>query len=96
LRARKKDDNHDEIVNIFRVCGARILETYMIADCGFDFMALLRQRCYVVEVKDGNKPLSHRKLTVNEKIAQEYWGDNYYILETVDQTIKIVQKLYQH
>lgn len=91
---KKKDDNHNEIVQVFREVGARILETYMVADTGCDFIALLNQRVFVVEVKDGSKPPSSRKLTLNEICAREYWAENFHVIESVDDAIKVITRRY--
>jgi hypothetical protein len=59
---RKKDGNHDEVRNALTAAGAAV---YDAADDGspFDLIVFWRGVTTLVEVKDGSKPPSARKLT---------------------------------
>lgn len=62
---RKKDSNHNQLVQAARQVGAEVLELYKLPgalDCLIGFRGVL----YLVEIKDGAKPLSRRALTPPE------------------------------
>jgi len=86
----KKDDNHNAVVDVFRRCGYNVIETYAI-DCGFDFFAWAAGKVFVIEVKDGEKPPSQRKLTDNEEGAKRLYDKYYHVLKSVGEAIELVQ-----
>lgn len=91
MRPSRRDDNESGLVLIWRQCGAFWLP--MPREAGFDGLLCFRGVPYVVEVKDGNKPPSARKLTPRElevKAALEARGVTYYVIETEDQALRLV------
>ena len=67
-RAARKDDNQREIEDAFRACGFAVHDTSRLGD-GFPDLAVYRPAngIVLVEVKDGSKPPSARKLTRAEE-----------------------------
>lgn len=46
-----------------------------------------------MEIKDGNKSLSKRKLTEGEQKFKDEWkGGKYYIVESLDNALSVLNK----
>lgn len=91
-RAARQDDNHDEIRTAFRSFGAVVIDTFQLPNT-FDMLVAFRGKLYPVEVKDGSKPPSRRKLTEGEqqcKQALEFAGVKYNVVESVDDAAKML------
>jgi hypothetical protein len=64
-RARRIDANHREVLDALRSVGAAILDTHAIPgglDCVVGYRGIVR----LLEIKDGRKPPSARRLTAAE------------------------------
>ncbi len=91
-RANRRDDNHIEIRDEFRRLGFAVKD---VADLK-NFCDLLVSKdgyTFCVEVKDGKKPPSKRKLTEGEEIFRHNWQGDYAIvicLEDVAEINKLV------
>lgn len=80
--ARKTDDNHQEIMDAFRALGFSVADTSRLGN-GFPDLVVAKKGINVlVEVKDGNKPPSAKRLTQDEKDFMQYWLGEYTIIET--------------
>lgn len=66
-RAARTDANHAEIMKEFRAYGFRVRDTSQLGD-GFPDLVVYRRShgVLLVEVKDGRKPPSERKMTPAE------------------------------
>ena len=90
-RNARIDSNQNEIVKAFRKLGASVLITSQLKNC-FDILVGYKGINYIVEIKDGNKPPSQRKLTEGEQNFADNWrGGKYYIIESVEQAIKLIE-----
>jgi hypothetical protein len=69
MRAAKVDANHGEIVDALRKIGASVQSLAAVGDGCPDLLVGFRGRNLLIEVKDGSKPPSGRKLTA----AQSCW-----------------------
>lgn len=89
-RAARVDVNQKEIVAALRRCGASVLVVSSLPNC-FDILVGFKGVNYIMEIKDGNKPPSQRKLTQGELKFKESWkGGKYYIVNSVDEALKII------
>lgn len=61
--ARKVDDNHSELVRLWRDMGAVVWDLSSVGRGIADVLVGWRGRWTAVEIKDGSKPPSARKLT---------------------------------
>ena len=57
-----------------------------------DFIAFRPNFLYIVEVKNGLLSPSAQALTDSEIKARAYWGPYYYIINSVDVAIKVLQR----
>jgi hypothetical protein len=90
LAYKRVDANHTLIVAAFRAMGCSVQS---IASVGKGCPDLLVGRdgwTVPVEVKDGNKPRSARKLTADEEIWKENWKGSYALIERLEQAHQLV------
>jgi hypothetical protein len=72
-RAARVDANHAEIVAAFRACGCQVLDLSRVGGGCPDLLVSARGVLFLVEVKDGTKPPSARRLTSMEAQFHEIW-----------------------
>ena len=92
--AARVDDNQPEIVEALRRHGAAVLVTSQLKGA-MDLLVGYNGNTYIVEVKDGNKPPSQRKLTSGElkcKAMFESVGVTYHVIKSVDEAIELINK----
>lgn len=83
-RAARRDDNEAEIVKALRAAGAYV---YYL-DHPADLLVGYQKRSILLEVKDGNKPPSARKLTPNEqKFHDEWTGGPLYVVTCIQEAL---------
>jgi hypothetical protein len=91
-RAAKVDANHAEIVGYFRKFGCSVLNISQLKNCG-DLVVAKCQKTVIVEVKDGSKPPSARKLTKGEGEFSNAWQGIYAVVEDLSDVIALVKAL---
>lgn len=90
-RAAKVDENQREVVAALRRIGARVLHLHAVG-AGCPDIAVLHGRVWtLLEIKDGNKPPSARKMTP----AQRHWHmefgpDAAFVVTSAEQAIEVV------
>jgi len=96
-RAARTDSNHQDIVKSLRDIGCTVLNTHQLKNA-FDILVGYRGNLFIVEIKDGDKPKSARKLTEGEEKCKrdfERVGVSYNVIESVEEAIKLVSS-FQH
>lgn len=73
MRARRADANQPEIVKAFRSLGYTVQHTHTIGEGFVDIVVGKRGRNFLVEIKDGSKPPSQRRLTPDEDRFHATW-----------------------
>jgi len=88
-RAARRDDNEKDIIKAMRDAGAYVK---VINDEGlFDLLVSYRGETLLVEVKDGAKPPSARRLTdAEQKFHDEWPGCNLYIVNSVEEALALL------
>lgn len=81
------DANHAEIVAAFRRLGYSVADTSRLGNGFPDLVVAKAGRTVLVEVKDGDKPPSARKLTTAEREFKATWKGEYRIVESVDDVL---------
>jgi hypothetical protein len=94
FRAAKKDDNHKEIVSFFESCGWVVWDTSQLKDC-VDIVVSRAFQTIVVEIKDGSKPPSKRKLTPGELKFRQKWRGHYRLVQSVEDVMDINQEFFR-
>ena len=84
------DANQAEIVNGLRKIGATVISTANIGKGFPDLCVGFRGKNYLIEVKDGEKSPSARKLTKDEEIFFKYWSGQVHIANDICEAIEII------
>ena len=84
-RAARTDANQTNIVDALRRCGCLVLPLHQMGQGVPDLLICHRGALAFVEVKDGDKSPSKRKLTVDQETWHRQWADApVYVLESVE------------
>lgn len=84
MRARRIDANQNEIVKQLRQLGYSVYITSMVGDGFPDLVIGKRNKNFLVELKDGSKPLSARKLTKAEVDFIDKWQGEVIVAHDLD------------
>jgi hypothetical protein len=89
-RAARRDNGEQDIIKAMRAEGAFVK---VINDEGtFDLLCWYNGRTLLLEIKDGTKPPSARRLTPAEQKFHDEWpGDNLYIVNSVEEAIALLR-----
>jgi hypothetical protein len=89
-RAARRDNGEQDIIKAMRAEGAFVK---VINDEGtFDLLCWYNGRTLLLEIKDGSKPPSARRLTPAEQKFHDEWpGDNLYIVNSVEEAIALLR-----
>ena len=89
--AARKDDNQDEIVDALRAIGATVQTLHQLG-CGVpDLLVGWRGANLLLEVKDGSKPPSRRRLTKDEADWHEAWRGQVATVNSADEALELLQ-----
>lgn len=95
-RAAKVDANHGDIVRALRAVGCSVQSLAMVGAGCPDLAVGYRGRNFLLEVKDGSKAPSARKLTPDEARWHEGWRGTVVTVRTVDEALRAVGALRSH
>jgi hypothetical protein len=93
---KRVDGNQTDIVATFRAYGAVWIATSGDPSIGFDGLVAFRGRLEIVEIKDGSKPMSQRRLTPREAKRSDELQDKgvaYNVIENVKDAIALIGKM---
>ena len=85
----RRDDNHKAMIETLRNLGISVADTAQLGSgfpdcvCAYGFMTCL------VEIKDGEKSPSERKLTSDEEKFHKNWRGKIFIVESIDDCLKV-------
>lgn len=86
------DSNQPALVAYLRGVGASVLHLHTLGRGVPDLLVCHRDTLYLVEVKDGAKPPSKRKLTPDEQRWHAEWNGPVYVIESVDDVVKLLEE----
>jgi len=89
-RAAKVDANQESIVAALRKIGAKVQSLAAVGNGCPDLLVNFRGMLTLLELKDGSKPPSARKLTPAQEKWHAEWGDAVRVVETIEQAIEAV------
>lgn len=87
---KKTDRNHKEIIDKCRTLGLSVFSTHTIGKGFPDIVVGYKKKNYLIEIKDGEKSPSQRKLTKDEVIFFENWNGQVDIANNFDDVKKII------
>lgn len=89
-RAAKTDANQAEIVADLRAVGATVQPLHAVGGGCPDIAVGFRDRTYFIEIKDGSKPPSARKLTPDQAEWHASWRGHVAVAESSEQALSII------
>lgn len=89
-RAAKIDDNQREIVDALRQAGCSVQSLAGVGKGVPDLVVGFRKRNFLLEIKDGSKSPSKRKLTPDEQNFHKMWKGAVVIVESIDEALRAV------
>ena len=92
MRRGKPDANHQEITRFFESHGCSVLDIKSIIN-SCDIFVAKNGRTVAVEIKDGNKPPSQRRLTEGEIIFRDTWLGEWRLVEGTDDALAVIDFL---
>ena len=88
---KRTDSNQREVVQAFRELGATVRSIHTVGDGVPDLIVGVHGQTILVEVKDGAKSPSKRRLTpAEQKFHDEWRGGELLIVETVADVMRAV------
>lgn len=91
-RAARTDENQQEIVKSFRKLGWYVLIVSQLKNC-CDIIVSKSGRTVAIEIKDGSKPKSSRKLSKGEQIFKDEWLGEWRLVENDDDVLKLNEEI---
>lgn len=93
--AARKDANHDQIVKAFRSMCCGWIDTYQFGAPLLDGLLEVNGVTVMVEIKDGSKRPSARKLTEGEEKTFATWRGRMAVISSIDEAIQLVNQVRQ-
>ncbi len=92
-RAARIDANQPEIVQALRDIGASVVVTSMLGGGFGDIVVGFRDQNFIIEIKDGSKPPSKRRLTPDEQDFHDGWNGQIDVAKNIDEALRIIGAL---
>ena len=89
-RAGRVDANQPDIVRDLRQCGCSVAITSAVGDGFVDIVVGFRGINVLLEIKDGDKPPSKRKLTPAEADFHRDWKGQIAVVKSFDEAWAVV------
>jgi hypothetical protein len=94
-RAAKVDANHGEIVKALRSAGCGVLDLSAVGNGCPDLLVHAPtfpacRTAYLLEIKDGSKPPSARKLTPEQEKFHRTWKGYLFVVTSPDEALEAV------
>lgn len=89
-RAAKTDENHQDIVRALRKLGASVQSLAAVGQGCPDILVGWRGMLSLLEIKDGSKPPSARKLTDDQVRWHAEWRGPVDVVYSVEDAIRAV------
>jgi hypothetical protein len=92
-QAANIDANQPDIVEALRAAGASVTILSSVGKGVPDLLVGIRNITTVMEIKDGSKSQSRRKLTEPEEKWHSAWRGSKHIIESVEQALAVLATL---
>ena len=89
-RQARLDGNHSAIVRALREAGCSVQSLATIGNGCPDILIARNGRMWLAEIKDGSKPPSQRKLTLDEQVWKLRWNAPVHVVESVEQALRMI------
>lgn len=91
-RAAKKDDNQAELERVLKACGCSVADTSRLGGGFPDLVVGVAGVNVMIEVKDGDKTPSRRKLTPAELDWHRAWKGTVHIVHDASEALQLVAR----
>lgn len=91
--AAKIDANQPEIVKALRKAGATVQTLAAVGKGVPDLLVAKSGSLWLVEVKDGSKPPSQRKLTPDQVEWHSKWASPVYVVNNIEEALKVISNI---
>lgn len=89
MRVKRTDGNQLKLMQQIRALGFQVVSTHEVGKGFPDLVMCVRKQNILLEVKDPSQRKSDRKLTPAEEDFHKLWEGPLYIVETIEDIIKI-------
>ncbi|MFL9582384.1 hypothetical protein [Stenotrophomonas sp. AB1(2024)] len=89
-RAARRDENHAEIVAGLRKSGCDVVDLGAVGNGCPDLLVRRCGRLILIEVKDGAKPPSERRLTPDQVKFHALWGDSVVVVTSLTEALSAI------
>jgi len=90
-RAAKTDANQTQVISALRAAGAKVESLAAVGKGVPDLLCQYEGTFYLIEVKDGQKPPSQRKLTDDQVKWHSEWKSAFLgVVESPDEALKFI------
>lgn len=90
-RAAKVDANQDSVISALRAAGAKVQSLAAVGKGVPDLLCQYKGTFYLIEVKDGKKSPSQRRLTDDQVKWHEEWKSAFLgVVESPDEALKFI------
>ena len=86
----KVDTNQSQIVKVLRAVGASVATTHQVGKGFPDIVVGYKGRNHLLEIKDGDKPTSQRKLTADEQEWHDKWRGTVKIVNDETEALRAI------
>ncbi len=92
MKARRIDDNQNQVVKALRqIPGVSVFITSMVGRGYPDLNIGFKGENLLIELKDGSKTASRKKLTEDEKKFHKDWKGSVHIVESLEDVLSILK-----
>lgn len=88
--AAKVDANQPEIVSALRSAKASVQHLHAVGAGCPDILVCFRNVLYLMEIKDGKKPPSKRKLTPDQVKWHGDWCGDVHVVKNVEEALAVI------
>lgn len=92
MRAARVDDNQKQIVKFLRDKGVSVAITSAIGSGFPDLVCGYKNKNILLELKDGNKPLSQQVLTPEQRLWHLSWNGQIITVNTPEAAWEAIEK----
>ena len=94
-RAARTDSNHREIIDGLRKEGFTVLDLSRVGQGCPDILVGYAGHNWLMEIKDGGKPPSARRLPGPEQAFYDLWKGNVNVVCDLDQAVEIIKERHE-
>lgn len=92
-RIARTDSNQSEIIKLFKAAGYSVQSLAQLGNGVPDLLLGRNGVNHLVEIKDGDRPPSERRLTADQKRWIQRWKGRVYVITSKEDAIRMMEML---